>query len=1086
MQNFKSILGVAAAIACAGFAPGCDDTLSSGGADAGDGGSTGGANGGSSGGTPGGADGGNTGGAAGGSAGGSSGGTTGGSSGGSSGGTTGGATGGTTGGTITGGTGGSGGQRESDAGADLGSGCVPAEERCDGVDNDCDGVVDNAGAGPLTEVCYEGAPETQGQAPCREGSRTCRDGSWGACEGQVLPVPEICDLVDNDCNGTADNIREGSCACVPGTEQDCYGGPAGTQGQGSCVAGRQACALDGAAWGACEGQVQPTDERCDGRDEDCDGLVDDGLPGLGEACSAGLGQCAAVGMGACDPALGVVVCDARAGVPTVEVCNGEDDDCNGLVDDGLGVGDACEVGLGDCHAQGTFVCNPASGAVACDALPGEATPERCDGVDNDCDGTVDDGNPGGGGGCDSGRPGACAAGTLACEGGALTCAALLTPGEEQCNALDDDCDGQSDEDDLGAPLTETCYTGPAGTAGIGACQPGRFTCLGGAFGACVGQGLPGLEVCNGIDDDCNGQIDDAPGVGDPCSLGQGICEAAGVVLCDADAGTLYCNAAPGNPRAERCNGLDDDCNGSVDDVDIRVGVMGGSFYTDDARAYLDGLPNVTAVVNEQCDPAALAEFDALLLYGNMSCFDAATFSDYVDGGGGLIATPWALGNYGSFDALPVADAAVSEYNTALRVRVVDPVSPLLTLVNFAGGDGLCDGSGDVPYVGDVDCVAYNAPITLRPGAHLVASHDAVPGGIAIADWDFGGGHAVYLDFHYITSDTALAVVHPWGRQLLRNAVELVSDCSVGPQLACPPGSPGPAPEACNGVDDDCDGTIDNSAGLGEACTAGLGQCLAAGVTICDPAAQAVVCSARPGPTQPERCDGLDNDCDGNADEENPGSGLACETGVPGQCAAGRTSCDAGRIICVQSNQPVPELCDARDNNCDGRADEGNPGGGQACPTGQPGICGAGTSACANGAVRCNQTLQARAEACNGLDDDCNGVVDNGVCNQQVGQFSVNQGPAWGDNPPSYSCVEACALLFGGGANQYHCSTTNGVLNNRAHVSGWGDGQYCVGATVAEGFKSPAPGGYNCGSAMCSYSAYVADHCGADAVNYCWR
>jgi hypothetical protein len=106
-------------------------------------------------------------------------------------------------------------------------------------------------------------------------------------------------------------------------------------------------------------------------------------------------------------------------------------------------------------------------------------------------------------------------------------------------------------------------------------------------------------------------------------------------------------------------------------------------------------------------------------------------------------------------------------------------------------------------------------------------------------------------------------------------------------------------------------------------------------------------------------------------------GLACNTGLLGVCAAGTTVCSNGVIVCVQNMQPSPEVCDGLDNNCNGTVDEGNPGGGAACNTGKLGVCAAGTTACIGGAIVCVQNQQGQTEICNGLDDDCDGVVDNG-------------------------------------------------------------------------------------------------------------
>ncbi|MCB9544261.1 MAG: hypothetical protein H6706_00030 [Myxococcales bacterium] len=107
----------------------------------------------------------------------------------------------------------------------------------------------------------------------------------------------------------------------------------------------------------------------------------------------------------------------------------------------------------------------------------------------------------------------------------------------------------------------------------------------------------------------------------------------------------------------------------------------------------------------------------------------------------------------------------------------------------------------------------------------------------------------------------------------------------------------------------------------------------------------------------------------------------------------------------------------------------------------------------------------------------------------AGQFGVGEGPDWVDHN-AVSCISACAQLFGGEAADYACSTSPDQVNHQAWVSGWGDGSHCIGGEggpVAEDFVLPGEGQpYNCGAVGCSYSAYVADHCGPDSVNFCFR
>lgn len=117
-------------------------------------------------------------------------------------------------------------------------------------------------------------------------------------------------------------------------------------------------------------------------------------PQYGTACSAGVGACLQNSIMKCTN--GMPYCAAVPGMPSPETCNGLDDDCDGNADDGLGLGNACTVGVGACVATGMLVCDN-NGGVVCSVSAGMPAMETCNGIDDDCDGVVDDGCAGAGG-----------------------------------------------------------------------------------------------------------------------------------------------------------------------------------------------------------------------------------------------------------------------------------------------------------------------------------------------------------------------------------------------------------------------------------------------------------------------------------------------------------------------------------------------------------------------------------------------------------------------------------------------------------------------------------------------------------------
>ena len=298
-----------------------------------------------------------------------------------------------------GGSGGAGAGADGTAGSSVfpGSdgGTVENEICHNGIDDDSNGQVDeNCPCFVDEQACYPGPAYQVGAGICTLGLQRCiRDGefgTWGPCEDATLPgVDDTCNGIDEDCNGIVDDL----CECLPGELGSC-----GALDP-PCEPGMRECQNDG-TWGECFGGIQPELEVCNGVDDDCNGLVDD-LPNC--ACVPGTQEPCGLQTGECEP--GIQVCqaggawsDCIGGVPPgTEVCNGKDDDCDGLTDPGCQclIGDTvpcagtdegqCEKGVHACQLDGTW--SDCQGAVG-------PQPEICgNNVDDDCDGQIDNGCP---------------------------------------------------------------------------------------------------------------------------------------------------------------------------------------------------------------------------------------------------------------------------------------------------------------------------------------------------------------------------------------------------------------------------------------------------------------------------------------------------------------------------------------------------------------------------------------------------------------------------------------------------------------------------------------------------------------------
>ena len=480
---------------------------------------------------------------------------------------------------------------------------LPPAELCNGKDDNCNGKVDESFP---ENVCTKG----RGQGPCREGKPVCIKGVL-SCQAVYTAKPEVCgNGFDDDCDGIVDGPP---CSCPAGKTRACYTGATGCtykagvyQCYPPCKTGTQTCDAKGKA-GACVGQVLPSNEVCDGKDNNCNGLVDEKFAQKGKACSVPgrLGECQK-GLMSC--IRGRVLCAGKN--PTKEVCkDNKDNDCDGSIDEGCsgscqnGSSKACYTNQAGCFISGGFwrcygTCKP--GKQICknntwSTCTGSVLPakEVCDNKDNDCDGSVDEGvcscKVGSTRSCYTGpkgtfKVGVCTGGTQKClaNGKWTSCEGQILPGKESCDRVDNNCDGTIDEGGVCFVCTpgtkRPCYTGPANTRGVGACKDGHNLCEsnGKWSTVCYQQIQPSREYCDKKDNDCDKQTDEGgvcgqcvPGAKRACYTGPA--NTKGIGACRAGTQTCQSNRAWSGcigqvlPTGEICDKKDNDCDKQTDE-----------------------------------------------------------------------------------------------------------------------------------------------------------------------------------------------------------------------------------------------------------------------------------------------------------------------------------------------------------------------------------------------------------------------------------------------------------------------------------------------------------------------------------------
>jgi|APLak6261679142_1056127.scaffolds.fasta_scaffold00540_1 hypothetical protein len=837
----------------------------------------------------------------------------------------------------------------------------PEDERC--ATGLCDAVPGPNG----TKVCLR---------PC---TQTCRDTDICTRLGddRYACVPEKAGLCaqcqqDSDCPQPADK-------CIKLGDQNFCGRDCSFDGK--CPNSFRCADATGVDGFPAPRQCQPTSGTCE-----CIAAT----TGQQVPCSAtnNFGTCN--GVSVCRPPDGYTACSART--PTGEVCNGVDDDCNGMTDEGIA---DLTCGLGECRRTAAACAN----GTAQTCTPGTPGTETCNGRDDDCDGTVDNGFD---------------LQTSASHCGACNQACTLTNAVPKCEA--------------GGCAIERCVAGWTDLDHV-ASNGCEYPCT---------PSDAGVEVCDGLDNDCNGVVDDGFNlVNDPTNCGQCnlVCSVPGTSVATYACVARVCAIGTCAPGRGNCNqSYADGCEVDLGSDLNHCGLCGVACTTPNATPVCaagqcgvaqcnPGFGNCNGQVADGCEVNTNLSVANCGACGNQ-CSAANATSSCSNGSCAFTCQP----NWWDVDGQSANGCEYACIKTAGGVEACD------------GIDNDCDNRVDEDFDLTTDarhCGACNRACS-APFATTTCSASSC--GITACDVGRANCNAVYADGCEVTTGTDLNNCGACNNRC--TAANGTPSCTAGACgiAACTPGFANCNNQVSDGCEVNTNTSITNCGACNAQCapanaspvcangTCGIGACLPGYVNLNGLVSDGCEYFCTPSNGGVERCDGVDNNCNGQVDETFT---LATDVNNCGTCG---NVCSAPNVTvprCVASTCGVQQ-CANGTANCNNQFADG-------CEVNTNtslancGACGSvcttpnATPVCTNGGCQ--------IASCTGTFRDCNGTVSDGCevnvngnvdacgtcgvvcptranasryCAANLCGYSCNAGFVDLDKSPTNGCEYACA------------------------------------------------------------------------------